>query len=226
MSKPSTTVYMTSEETGYRYRRYPESKHRNGRVYWVRTKPGGGAKYFHVDLWELHNGPVPEKHHIHHADHDPLNNSITNLICISASDHLSHHMSNLSEERVQQMRENMDRVREKASEWHRSEDGRAWHAQNSLAMWERRKPRQMTCECCGNTYETIAQRSRFCSNACKSKKRRQEKSDWIEVPCNGCGVVRSLNQYQLRDYCLPCSRWPQRRTLELIQNRNAVPAMV
>ncbi|MCC7187033.1 MAG: HNH endonuclease, partial [Acidobacteria bacterium] len=110
MSKSSSTVYMVSEETGYRYRRYPESKHRNGRVYWVRTKPGGGARYFHVDLWELHNGPVPPKFHIHHADHDPMNNAIENLTCISPTEHAEHHMNNLSEDRLRGMRENMDRV--------------------------------------------------------------------------------------------------------------------
>lgn len=199
---------MISPVTGYRYRRYPESKHRNGRVYWVRTKPGGGAKYFHVDLWEHYNGPVPEGYHIHHIDHDPLNNDISNLACISPTAHAEHHMGNLPEGRLDSMRRNLDNIRSLASEWHGSAVGREWHSQNAKKMWENKQPKTLTCACCGSEFESLGARVKFCSNACKAKARRNERKDWVPVPCKGCGVERLLNRYQIREYC---SKWCRKK---------------
>lgn len=43
------------------------------------------------NIWKYFNGPIPEKHHIHHKDGDPTNNNIDNLECISSSDHTKLH---------------------------------------------------------------------------------------------------------------------------------------
>ena len=123
-------------------------------------------------------------------------------------------MGNLSDDRLEQIRANLDRIRDSARAWHASEDGREWHSLNAKQMWEGKTAAPRNCDSCGAEYETRGIRVRFCSNACKSKWRRSQRTDWITVPCKGCGKERELNRFQLRDYCLPCARWPQRRVLE------------
>lgn len=47
----------------------------------------------HHYVWEKYNGTIPEGMHIHHIDHNPLNNLLENLQLISATDHASLHGS-------------------------------------------------------------------------------------------------------------------------------------
>lgn len=42
-------------------------------------------------IWKRVNGEIPENHHIHHIDGDFTNNNLSNLICLSARDHLILH---------------------------------------------------------------------------------------------------------------------------------------
>jgi endogenous inhibitor of DNA gyrase (YacG/DUF329 family) len=67
---------------GRRYYRYPESPKDSHRKYFQR--PG---KSLHVAVWESAHGPVPAGHEVHHADHDTLNNDVTNLDCVPISAH-------------------------------------------------------------------------------------------------------------------------------------------
>lgn len=44
-------------------------------------------------IWARVNGPIPNGYHIHHINGDHTDNNITNLECISASEHAKlHHM--------------------------------------------------------------------------------------------------------------------------------------
>lgn len=202
------SIRLFSPETGYWYRRYPEARLRNGRVYWVRTKPGGGAKYLHVDLWEKYNGPVPDDYHIHHIDHDPLNNDIGNLTCLSPSEHMAHHSATLSDERIAQRAAHMDAIRPLAAAWHQSPEGREWHKVLGRLSWDVRKPTAAVCEHCSAEYETlIPHQSRFCSNGCKTKARFHSGVDNITKPCLRCGKLRTGNRYQLKDFC---NKWCRR----------------
>jgi hypothetical protein len=45
----------------------------------------------HRWLWEQANGPIPDGHEIHHRDHNPLNNDLSNLMCVTAEWHDDHH---------------------------------------------------------------------------------------------------------------------------------------
>lgn len=42
-------------------------------------------------IWETHNGPIPEGYHIHHIDGDFRNNNILNLACLSPREHTQLH---------------------------------------------------------------------------------------------------------------------------------------
>ena len=44
--------------------------------------------YVHRHIWKLHNGEIPKGMDIHHKDHNPFNNDISNLELI---DQLKHH---------------------------------------------------------------------------------------------------------------------------------------
>ena len=43
-------------------------------------------------VWVSAHGSVPPGHVIHHVDHNPLNNAITNLQCLSRSQHATTHL--------------------------------------------------------------------------------------------------------------------------------------
>lgn len=55
---------------------------------------GPRGKRLHVAVWEHSNGPVPEGHVVHHIDHNPLNNDLSNLVVMSAAEHQRHHQQN------------------------------------------------------------------------------------------------------------------------------------
>jgi hypothetical protein len=49
-------------------------------------------QYYHARVvWSSVNGAIPDGHHIHHIDCDPLNDNITNLQCVTQSDHIRAH---------------------------------------------------------------------------------------------------------------------------------------
>lgn len=75
--------------------RWRKEKHRD---YYVATNPKITTKRLHVYIWEQYNGPVPKGHVIHHLDENKRNNDISNLVCISRSDHMRYHGSHISEE--------------------------------------------------------------------------------------------------------------------------------
>ena len=45
----------------------------------------------HRKVWILHNGPIPDGHHIHHKNEDKLDNRIENLELVSGSEHTRNH---------------------------------------------------------------------------------------------------------------------------------------
>jgi hypothetical protein len=63
---------------GFKY-----SKHSDG--WWQRTtKP---RTWLHRDVWEFHNGPIPEGYTINHIDHDRDHNDISNLEMLTYEEH-------------------------------------------------------------------------------------------------------------------------------------------
>lgn len=51
----------------------------------------GKTVSIHRHVWEEANGPIPDGWHVHHIDHDPLNNDLSNLVAMPAEEHRAHH---------------------------------------------------------------------------------------------------------------------------------------
>lgn len=172
--------------------------------YWL-GQVEGKPKRAHVYVWELHNGPAPDGYDIHHLDHDKSNNSIENLTLIPSGEHHRQHALEM-DKRI--LEENLAKARPKAAEWHKSADGREWHKEQydrSLReKWDEMisKP----CEVCGKMFECsilVAQKTRFCSNNCKSQFRRDSGLDNITVSCQICGKEFETNKYSRGKFCSP-----------------------
>ncbi len=129
------------------------------------------GKRLHRAVWEYYYGPVPKGYHVHHIDGDRANNNIENLACIPASEHETEHMS--TPERLKYGKMHIERIRPKASEWHRSEQGRAWHSRLGKESYEKRKVNTYTCTECGREFQTkhvyAKGANHFCCNTCKCR---------------------------------------------------------
>jgi len=100
----------------------------------------------------------------------------------------------------------MNKAREYANLWHKSEEGREWHKEQYKKSLEEHQNKKIKkkCECCGVEFETIDNgRNRFCSNKCKSRYRRISGIDNVTKICIGCGKEYSVNKYHAKEqqYC-------------------------
>ena len=161
---------------GRTYKRYVNSVIASTRNYFR-----GGKSLLHRDVWEYHNGPIPDGYVVHHKDENKLNNDISNLEAIPDRNHRQYHSPNFVE---------------KSTEWHQSEQGRLQHSEQGKELWENRDPVKAVCEFCSNTYETFfPERTRVCSNNCKSALRRKEGVDNEDRICKTCNETFSTNKY-------------------------------
>lgn len=180
----------------------------------------GRRKRMHVYVWEYYNGPVPAGYHVHHRDEDKSNNNISNLELKTRSEHLSFHAKEeykrAHDERIRILKE---KAIPKAKEWHKSNEGHKWHQDH----YEKTKDnlhvdKEFICFCCGKNFVTKANgQTKYCSNNCKSKHRREQGVDNIETECVVCGKKFIKNKYAQTQ---TCSR--KRRTKLCIYNRNQI----
>lgn len=100
------SVYGLFKGRGWELRKRPaplEYVEFDGRKYTLRNTGYYGATtgrrtLMHRDVWEHHNGPIPDGFDIHHVDHDRANNDLSNLVCLSKDEHTRlHHAERLEE---------------------------------------------------------------------------------------------------------------------------------
>jgi endogenous inhibitor of DNA gyrase (YacG/DUF329 family) len=190
---------------GITFRRYPESERRSDRVYFT---PGAwdkarGVGRLHEEIWKAANGPIPEGHHIHHLDHDPLNNDLSNLACLSEAEHHSHHGNAEDGQTRLHSPEHMahlDSIRGAAAEWHSTPEGIEWHREHGRKVMAERPLLSGTCEQCGNAFLSKMP-LRFCSNSCKTAWRRASGLDDETRQCARCGADFTVNKYARKNYC-------------------------
>ncbi len=191
---------------GKNYYRYPESENISDRNYFRTSGWGGRPSFLHRDVWEYHNGPIPEGHHIHHIDCNPGNNDPSNLECLTGEEHYAHHRKENANnpEWLAARQAQMDHARTFASEWHRSEEGRAWHSEKARKQWENPTVKVGVCTHCGDMYESPMPGD-YCSNKCKSAARRASGVDDVDRSCENCGSTFRVNKYTKTTTCSrPC----------------------
>lgn len=151
---------LTQYFDGGLYRLWPSEK------YFAR-----GGKTLHRAVWALAFGPIPPGHHIHHIDSVHANNAIDNLECLPAGEHLRLSWREHSAHKTQHFTEN---ARDRAAEWHRSEEGRLWHRRHAERgqSWTKWKREDRPCDHCGQTFNALVRKSghsqRFCTAVCKT----------------------------------------------------------
>lgn len=147
---------------GYRFRKDKKTG------YWLCSTI---HKRLHVYIYEKYNGTIPKGYQIHHIDHNKDNNDISNLRLVSREEHNKIHREEMTEERKQQLRNNMNNfARPKAIEWHKSKEAKEWHRKHYEEVKEKlHKKYNFKCLQCGTEFTSIQIKSKFCSNKCKAK---------------------------------------------------------
>lgn len=187
-------------------------------------------KRLHQAVWISHNGPIPKGCEIHHKDLNKENNDISNLECLTRKEHHDLHNALLTDEERQWRRENLDKnARPKASEWHKSAEGREWHrnhVKEQIAKGQLNKKMMFNCSMCGKEFESIARNlnaNHFCCNACKArylrKKRREDKS--ATRMCVICGKIFSCSKWSNTETCSPTCACELKKQNK--QRSNAIP---
>jgi hypothetical protein len=189
---------------GITFRRYPDAPGWSARRYYV---PGiedrnRGVDSLHREIWRDHNGPIPDGHHIHHADFDQDNNDPSNLVCLTPEEHIRVHQEH-GHTYPDDWWQHLAAIRPLAAAWHRSDAGRAWHREHAKRAWQTRTPLKRQCEQCSAAFDSISVRAddRFCSNKCKSAWRRASGVDDEVRQCERCGTDFTINRYQKARYC-------------------------
>lgn len=93
------TVYTRFKRQNLDLRQRPKPKpfiEYEGRRYTIGTQgyyraTEGDRALLHRVIYENEVGPIPDGWDIHHIDHDKLNNTVTNFMCLSKADHAALH---------------------------------------------------------------------------------------------------------------------------------------
>lgn len=168
-SNPVVLDPLTQYFDGGLYRLWPSDKYLSR-----------GGKKLHRDVWTVAFGEIPRGCHIHHKDGNTKNNALDNLECIPASIHLSGATRKRNASRIQHFTES---AREKAADWHRSEEGRLWHRRHMARVktWTKWKRVPKICPYCQVEFQGVQRTSGFsqiyCSEKCKMSAYRIRKQN-------------------------------------------------
>lgn len=162
----------------------------------------------HVYVWEYYNSEVPKGYEVHHKDEDKYNNDISNLELLEDVEHRKVHAISLknNKKRLERLRKHLNEVaRPKASEWHKSKEGRRWHVKQGKETWVNKEPIKYLCSNCGKEFESLnsysEESNRFCSNNCKSAWRRKKGYDNETRVCVICKNNFIANKYSKSQTC-------------------------
>lgn len=159
-------------------------------------------KSMHRYVWEFYNGDIPDNYEIHHIDEDKANNNISNLQCVSSSEHHEIHRRTLSQEDRKWRRENMlTKAIPKAAEWHKSDAGLRWHKEQAKTRNNEKKSYTNICQLCGIEFVSKHLPKKFCSGKCAQKYRRLNGLNNIDAICEVCGKTFITDKYRPHRTC-------------------------
>jgi len=89
------SVYDCFKRRGYKMRKkkllpfylYAGRKFTINNMGYYRSTDRKGTQLLHRYVWEMERGKIPKGYDVHHLDEDKTNNIITNLECLSKSEH-------------------------------------------------------------------------------------------------------------------------------------------
>lgn len=178
-----------------------------GKYYFKHTTKNEERKkaiQLHRAVWTYYNGEIPKGYHIHHVDGDIDNNDISNLVCLSSKEHLSlHGKKNLrNEEYKEKIKKVLDSGREKAKEWHKSEEGIKWHREHAKKCNFGNNFRETrVCEYCGKKFIAKTNLAKCCGKQCSTKNTEFKK----ERICMVCGKIFHSPTYSAKTCSQKCS---------------------
>lgn len=186
---------------GVVYKRNPDAEQRTNRVYYAPPR-GSARESLHREIFKDNHGPIPDGHHIHHIDGDPSNNHPSNLEALTPEAHASKHpnVDRVSPEWL----DHLAAIRPRATEWHRSDAGRAWHRQHARDMWDTAESFVIVCEECGTEAEAWQEGKRYCSRRCSRRVADRANRYRRRASCPICGDEFWQSKY--RDTPATCSR--------------------
>ena len=200
-----------------------------GKYYILRTDyKNRTGEMLHRAIWKKYNGEIPKGYDIHHKDHNPSNNDIDNLECISSSEHHKLHMQDPY--RLEQSKKNLrEKARPALRKWQKSKEGQERLKEMGKHMQEKSVQRLIETQCkeCGTTFRMHPTRGTGLCRTCgkranarkqeeKRKLERQANPKYIEVICTECGTtyrtqITTRNKDGLCKNCASRKRYRERK---------------
>lgn len=175
--------------------------------YFLSSTKINGKKYrLHRYIYEKYNGKIPDGFQIHHKDFNKLNNDIENLVLIKRGIHQKLHGDNSKNNKkwLEWSRNNLkENARPKAIKWHKSKSGIEWHKKHYEELKHKlHKKINKNCANCNKEFITIDNnKSKFCSNKCKSAHRKKSGIDNEKRTCEMCGKEFECDKYSKTKTC-------------------------
>lgn len=183
---------------GYRFRKDKKSG------YYLSSKKIGTSRIrLHRYMWEKYHGKIPKGFEVHHIDENKDNNEIENFELLTKKKHLLWHVENTPDDvRVKQL-DNLEIAREKAVDWHKSEEGRQWHSKQARINSEKASYVTSVCKHCGKTFKEkeFGRKRKFCTPTCQTAFRVKSGVDNEIRECVVCGEKFSINRYRKTKTC-------------------------
>ena len=166
------------------YRRYKKSEYRQHRVYFQRfNSKKQSVDYLHRIIWVDKNGEVPKNCHIHHIDENTLNNDISNLECLTRSEHVKKH-NDLWNNTTKNL-EHLKSIQPLSAKWHSTVEGKEWHVAQAKQSWVgRKKEKTSVCLVCHKNFLSYIANSKYCSKKCSSKYWTRERRKEAKLNAN------------------------------------------
>ena len=177
-----------------------------------------GPKTLHQAVWEHYNGTVLKGCIIHHKDKNPLNNDIGNLELLTKKEHKTLHVGRSKWNGSVENFKNLENARKKASKWHGSEEGKAFHKALGMYTWKKYKVKKIKhCIVCNKEYSTYwPSKAKYCSRKCANKiyiAERKKPHNLKKCTCVICQKSFESYKYSTARTCgQHCSRMLQKQT--------------